>query len=311
MKLVQILARELSEWPVDGSGSCLVQDPDASVYSKYGGDPDPLFYDGEWIHVWYLEAVSSLALQLATDYATAIVTKALWEAEKCNWHLNTYVNRTQEKDGWILHHGGKCPVDAGTVVDVRYRSGTQNNHVKALFSTNTGGSLGLTAFTWAHYETKNDIMAYRLCGPVIEPTVIANIEAFNTQADIKQTYNAKAVERDPRINRDRIQAIDVQMQELTLERTKCVDGLAAEGFALLAVVAAVEPAAEFGDWLNWEVGDMVEAISVEAEGQYTKGKVYEIKSVYRAVIDTVMDDNGDDSNGWHWSNFKFHSRPKP
>ena len=65
----------------------------------------------------------------------------------------------QNKDGWIRHRGGKCPVDAGSIIDVRYRKAEPG---VAGFSPS-----GKRAdyYYWAHDAGKGDIIAYKLHKP--------------------------------------------------------------------------------------------------------------------------------------------------
>ena len=68
----------------------------------------------------------------------------------------------KSKEGWIRHRGGNCPVEAGTLVDVRYRDGEIRYKRKALSDSDCASE------NWIHEEDKNsdlakcDIMAYRL-----------------------------------------------------------------------------------------------------------------------------------------------------
>ncbi len=81
------------------------------------------------------------------------------------------------KEGFIRHRGGKCPVEAGTLVDVRYRSGDINLGVPALtitsdeshvFGSRRGGYLDLASY-WGHDGLPGDIMAYRIHTPSEQP----------------------------------------------------------------------------------------------------------------------------------------------
>src|SRR5690554_909924 len=85
MKLVEILARELGEWP-DGA-AVAVQDLDEGVYfnesarsieyeSEEMGEWSEVNRRSGWIDEWRTASV------LATDHATAIVTREMWEAER-------------------------------------------------------------------------------------------------------------------------------------------------------------------------------------------------------------------------------------
>ena len=97
------------------------------------------------------------------------------------------------------------------------------------------------------------------------------------------------------------------MQELEEERLSLVQGLEAEGFALIN--AKREPAEDMTDWRNWKAGDLVECVK-EGDGpaSLTVGCVYKIGVSGAAVW--ITDDEGDNiivriREGC----FKFISRP--
>jgi hypothetical protein len=58
-------------------------------------------------------------------------------------------------DGWIEWKGGECPVDAGTLIDIRHRDGKKFIKEEAL---NFSGH----AYSWIHMNKCGDIIAYRL-----------------------------------------------------------------------------------------------------------------------------------------------------
>ena len=71
-----------------------------------------------------------------------------------------------KNDGWIEWSGGECPVEEGTLVDVRYRNGEENHHVGAGLSfCDTGSNPDLNAEDWSKDDTSSDIIAYRLHQP--------------------------------------------------------------------------------------------------------------------------------------------------
>src|SRR6185437_15539298 len=97
----------------------------------------------------------------ASDWKTAIVTRADWQAAKDKLEGKTVKKPNANKDGFIRHRGGKCPVEAGTLVDVRHRDGD-------IFLAEPACGLG-RAETWAHSNHKGDIMAYRIHTPSEQP----------------------------------------------------------------------------------------------------------------------------------------------
>lgn len=81
MKLVEILAKELKEWP-EGA-ACVAQDRSGEVWPFMDTDIEIYKDDGQWgggicpRHGW-----DSEVSQLATDHSTAIVTREMWEQER-------------------------------------------------------------------------------------------------------------------------------------------------------------------------------------------------------------------------------------
>lgn len=250
MELVEILARELKEWPKgysravqNGSsgGKCLFIDDNAVEFSCDQWDyvlPSSKIYDEKFY------------TSEASDYKTAIVTRADWKAERARIAKPA---KKADKDGWIRHCGGKCPVDAGVLVDVRLRKkGDDRNGEEAGF------------WDWTHSKHAEDVMYYRLHSPaqqLIEPVVVENVQAFNG-------YDFKSLEPlgGPIHWRDRIRDIDSAVEALEEERVSLIQRLESEGLQLLQgkVCGSVEPVADMSDWCNWEVGDLVRL----ADGRY-------------------------------------------
>lgn len=103
-----------------------------------------------------------------------------------NWHqtvlsrdefdqivAETVVSSEPNSGGWIEWCGGECPVDRGTMVDVKYRCGEYNIGVTSLMSKGDDGFMsGLeykgmlrSATDWSHDSHEMDIIAYRLHNP--------------------------------------------------------------------------------------------------------------------------------------------------
>lgn len=122
------------------------------------------------------------------------------------------------KDGWIRHRGGSCPVEAGTLVDVRLRSGEIMLGVEAI----TGW-----ADSWTHDNSEYDAMAWRPHNheQQIEPAVIANVAAYNARAEMQLD--------GPLQWRDRIAEINRMMADLRAEKAGLLIKLSDEGFALI------------------------------------------------------------------------------
>ena len=122
MKLVEILAKVVSEWP-KGAGIA-VQDGDASKTVKFGHSTAApaialMGRENTWqANNWNFNAYSDFDHSvLAADWETSIVTEFQWKAE-----------RDKQKGGeWKRHRGGKQPVADGVTVDVKFNDGTQRD----------------------------------------------------------------------------------------------------------------------------------------------------------------------------------------
>ena len=207
------------------------------------------------------------------------------------------------KDGWIRHRGGKCPVGAGVAVDYRMRA-----DVKAgVFSVSDEGA----ELRWSHGMGPGDIMAFRIhkpaeqVEPVSEEAIQVGIDAADAGkltpiADVKARFTTDG----PLQWRDRIAEIDATTQALTAERAELVQKLASEGFALIGRV--VEPVEDYG---NIQIGDLVSVISIGGFSDCTGLSVGDIVEV------TSVDNDGSlkTVSGGSWGsigyNYKFHSRP--
>ena len=300
MKLVEILAREWKEWPYNCEYA--VCDKDGEIRAIGTGTRND-FYPGESVDVD--DRLSGTAFLVRHNGKE--VTRADWEAERARIAGIEAVEEVAQKvnaankDGWISHRGGKCPVEKGVRVDVRYRSGMVNEHVKALESVHPDGSVGLSAVTWDHYGSIHDIMAYRLHKP-------AENEEIEARPIESPTLECQTAGRSDRINpiqwRDRITEIDATTSALATERAELVQKLADEGFALIGRAAETETAQP--DPGRWMIGDSVECISSNYSF-ISVGTVYVITGFDRNMVQ-FLDDDGTEME-YERSNFKFHSRP--
>ena len=67
--------------------------------------------------------------------------------------------KLQEGDydnNWIEWNGGKCPVDNGVSIDVRFRNGAELYDV-------------ISSLRWSHDGVSGDIIAYRICEQELSP----------------------------------------------------------------------------------------------------------------------------------------------
>jgi hypothetical protein len=280
MKLVEILARELKAWP---KADFVVQEYDGELYmaskvkpkNNRGGNPvweSQAGGDGEYFQ-------PNLFLDKSEDRATAIVTCSDWEAERAKLKAPK-----ANGGGWIRHRGGKCPVEAGTLVDVRYRSGKVNEHVKALVDSYMSGSMQThNAVAWTHIGSANDIMAYRIHKPAEQPAPVSEPES-------ELLYDPVA--QGPLQWRDRIRELDTQragvesdyqrqISEITQERESLVQKLAGEGLALVGD----KP----GALLNWQryAKDGMKINAIKEYRELTGAGLREAKETVEAYQDSL------------------------
>lgn len=335
MKLVQLLAKELKEWP-EGI-SCIIQDGSGKICTCRNGFPDP--YDGDWTVCGpksictpvYWANIGSNKHELAIDQASAIITKEQWQAER----------EKMNKPKWIRHRGGWMPVGAATIVEVRLRCGDIQKHEAC-------------EFLWRHKDCDSaaNIMAYR----VIEETKDQEIEEVETidtakaptieyafgdkysdpnDLDWKQlgtlTYKLEidATEATKEIDslvakwgqlesplkwRDEIIELEAYEEEFRREREKLIRKLESEGFKLIDHMAPVygDQIIDFSDWRNWQAGDIVECVTYDYTGVYTNGKQYVVEWVNDDGF-SVFDDCGKGSScdwfDYESEGLKFIRRP--
>lgn len=150
--LLEILIDELPKrggWP-EGA-NCITQDPDHQIMPS-GCHPSKAYWNGSR---WNLNASRTGSFGtgeviLATDYKTSIITREQYETALA-----------EKKEGWIQWEGGECPVEKGTLVDVKYRDGHTKENVTALSWGN-----GVSSIFWVNgcnnSVLNDDIVAYRL-----------------------------------------------------------------------------------------------------------------------------------------------------
>lgn len=189
------------------------------------------------------------------------------------------------KDGWIRHRGGKCPVDKGVMVYYRMRQDVKSG----FFSIASDGA----KLRWTHEGLPGDIMAYRLHNPAIEPAAVDNVEP---------------VADGPLQWRDRIQHLDNNILNMQTERADLIKRLADEGLQLLEgkVCGGAKPSEDMSDWRNWRIGDIAEVI--DTSGFLGKLRIGDIVPI------THVDADGTIKAAPHcWGipgeSYKFHSRP--
>lgn len=159
----------------------------------------------------------------------------------------------QNGNPWRPHNGGPCPVDRGTLVDVRYRDGMKRHGLPARESCQ--GAYEASEPFWVDEESCMDITAWRYHAPAQEEQ-----EPMSQDSPLKRLRTA--LQRRREAEADYQQALADVREEL------------GEGFS---IVERDQPSEDMDDPKNWRVGDVVECVkdewfSVEAfsiGGKYT------------------------------------------
>ena len=190
MKLIDILVEETIEnsWSWPEHANCITQDHDREIMpatcqpcvAKFDVSFNRWFLNGSRIDCFTADV-------LASYYETAIITRDQYESALA-----------AKNDGWIEWGGGECPVECGTVVDVKYRDGVIKKGLRALIA-NSGRSA--SRLFWVKDNIPTDIIAYRLHQPTKSEQVradalnaYAGIEKVNDEADLNECIGQAPVE---------------------------------------------------------------------------------------------------------------------
>ena len=297
MKLVQLLAKELKEWPegVD----VYAQDDNGKIYPWVG---IPQLDEEEW-----LGAVGTTIHQgdswsggegmtLCEDHMTANVTKSQWQAER----------EKMNKPKWIRHRGGKCPVKAGTKVVTRYRDGVVSDWC---MTRDQDTSEEWLSAVWSHSGGETDIMAYYVeetKDQAIEEVKKTNFGTLTYKLEIDATDATQRIDSlvakwgqivSPIKWRDAIIHCQAIIEDCEREIERNVNLLDAEGLMMRKdsnkAMQHYQTDIDMSDWRNWQAGDIFEVVKKTA--YFTVGNHYSVK--YTANTDapiTATDDDGDE-----------------
>lgn len=287
MKLVQLLAKELKEWPEGAKYAC--QDTagtyEGSVFFV-SNEPERSDGSGGWSVCGVICAIYNL--EVSSDAKTNTVTKSQWQAER----------EKMNKPKWIRHRGGKCPVADDVKVLYRMRSGT---------TTSRGEPSRI--LSWDHSKSGADIMAYRVVEETkdqeIEEVKKTNFGTITYKLEIDATEATQQIDslvakwgqiESPLKWRDEIIELEAYEEEFRREREKLIRKLESEGFKLIdhAPAKCLLDEWEAMDYESFCVGDTVVCIHEKPDdtvAELTIGKEY------RLILDDeqicVIDDIGD------------------
>ena len=330
MKLVQLLAKELKEWP-ESAKYITQEDDDGSVTLWYRAKPK--YKSGEWVLDRDLDDSRDYAYLLhgidtASDNKTSIVTQDQWQAER----------EKMNNPKWIRHRGGKCPVKAGTKVVARYRDGVVSDWC---MTRDQDTSEECLSDIWIHSGGETDIMAYYIeetkdqeieevipkhmafgyaskeemvaqigeeC-PFAQVASVAkdtNLGTLTSKLEIDETEAAKEIDslvakwgqiESPLKWRDAIIHCQAIIEDCEREIERNVSLLDAEGLMMQKdskkAMQHYQTDIDMSDWRNWQAGDIFEV--VKKTDYFTVGNRYSVK--YTANTDapiTATDDDGDE-----------------
>lgn len=205
-----------------------------------------------------------------------------------------------DADGWIPWNGGECPLPDGHAYNFATecapgkRAGEIYREPEKNYWGKEAGSLNIIAYLPILAEKEEPRRHGR--------TIVHIPESQQSVFDRLKSAIA-ASESIP----DIIAEIDALLPEgYCVVKRGDVNEAHIEGIG--GVTLTSQPAEDMSDWRNWREGDRVEAIQSSGRG-YVKGTVYTISAIDNGVVDTVMDSQGYDDNGWGAQFFRFHSRP--
>lgn len=195
---------------------------------------------------------------------------------------------------WIEWNGGVCPVERGTLVDVKHRNGNTLTEKKALHT-------GSGCVEWQHSSCGRDIIAYRLHKP--EQTAAPLTEQLSAAIDKRD----KQVEKAKR-HAEKLQQQDAEVQRLIEELSKELSTQLNMPVKIWYVNELDGPGIEIEFWRNdipedvdvddpktWRKGDVVECIDV-TEGNsdfFTVGCQYIFNKTDSVNVHIKEDDEGD------------------
>ena len=302
MKLVKLLAKELETWAI--TTVCYVQDPCGSVWPC---KIKPNFDGCEWIGDEVIDQnddAPSLTVSLSSDYASAVVTKSMWQAERDR----------QKGVEWKRHRAGrKQPVEGGVFVEYKLRGGVT-------------GACPASRLAWSHMGDDTDVMQYRAISQPqaeeveVKDTTIGTL-SYKVEIDTSpamQALNELSAKWDqvesPFKWRDTVNELDAYIEEFTREREALINRLAEEGFALIPAMTPVMGVADvdMGDWRNWEIGDHLEIFDEKEGHEFKMGQIVKVTGFDGGDEDLpVKASSLNDDEWWFVNNLeaKFIRRP--
>lgn len=239
MKLVDILARELTEWPLPAH-KYVVQEIDRELFFYKHRKDAKVSGGGVWHSAGNDSAypTKEIFLTSADDWDTAVVSKSEWQSARAAYLASIQPSRDPEiadvvdkpANPWRRNRGRKTPpVPAGVIVDYKLRDDMTCDYYSDLAED----------LIWSIDGHGGDIMQWRYAEPhqAEETPMAQTIEQVieNAEAAAAKAFNPIAL-------RDEYKRITLECEELSQQMGKLTDrmgdieaALRAEGFALVAI----------------------------------------------------------------------------
>lgn len=275
MKLVQLLAKELKEWPVKEG--------------EYNKESDYCVQSDQTSQVFFCGPHGKIFLSERADETSGVrVTRSEWQAER----------EKMNKPKWIRHRGGWMPVGAATIVEVRLRCGDIQKHEAC-------------EFLWRHKDCDSavNIMAYRVIEETkdqeIEEVKDANIGTLSITLDANDVFKPMiasmkdmALEwgqiESPLKWRDAIIHCQAIIEDCEREIERNINLLDAEGLMMQKdskkAMQHYAPDVDMSDWRNWQAGDIVECINHKGWVDISEGSQYVLNN---KDFFSFVDDDGE------------------
>lgn len=296
MKLVQLLAKELKEWP-EGVTHLTQSEVGNEIYNALEGNSEGAldFLD----HRFDTSSRHS-------ERPYPIVSRDQWQAER----------EKMNKPKWIRHRGGNSTLHPGTMVEARLRSGEIQRAIAG-------------AFLWDNSLSDHavSIMAYRVIEEAkdqeIKEVKDTNLGTLTYKLEIDATEATKEIDslvakwgqiESPLKWRDEIIELEAYEEEFRREREKLIRKLESEGFKLIDYMAPVygEQIIDMSDWRNWQAGDVIEIVANEGAHEFENGE--EVIVAFLDIEDAEMNVKAEykDGSDYWWlsgTDAKFIRRP--
>ena len=214
-----------------------------------------------------------------------------------------------DADGRILWNGGECPVDVGTIVDVKHRGGDIGIRCHAgMSSSEPDGDGPATAEDWAHLDEGGDIIAYRLHKPEkAKPELCESVMRSIPEPAAKPTIEQLAA--DYRNAKDYAERKQQEADDAKADAEAKLAELAEAGKAIGLLFSPITAKQEHELVAAVKVGDEVECVESNTKRDKYNGMVGRLHTIDESDTSTpYLVDFGGNAKIW-CHEVKFIRRP--